>query len=128
MVAPSALLDYVLDQLAPLGQARGRAMFGGHGLYLDGLFVGIVSDETLYLKADEQTRAGFEDAGMEPFTYAKAGRRIALSFWQAPADAVEDPTELCRWVSDAAAAARRAQAAAKPTRAGPRIARTRRGA
>jgi DNA transformation protein and related proteins len=101
MAASSALLDYLLDQLGSLGQARGRAMFGGHGLYLDGLFIGIIDDETLYLKADEASRPDFEAAGMEPFTYASRGRRIALSFWQAPADVIEDPLELQRWVAAA---------------------------
>lgn len=109
MAAPSALLDYLIDQLGSLGQARGRAMFGGHGLYLDGLFIGIVDDETLYLKADAESRADFETAGMQPFTYASRGRRIALSFWEAPADVIEDPQELHRWVAAAARAASRAR-------------------
>ena len=53
MAPPSALLEHLLDQLAAIGQPQGRRMFGGHGLYLDGFFIGIVADETLYLKADE---------------------------------------------------------------------------
>ena len=110
MAAPSALLDYLEDQLAPLGQLRGRAMFGSHGLYLDGLFIGIIDDETLYLKADDASRPAFEAAGMEPFTYASRGRRITLSFWQAPADVIEDPQELHRWVGEAVRAAGRARA------------------
>ena len=109
MATPSPLLEYLQDQLSSLGQLRGRAMFGGHGLYLDGLFIGIIDDETLYLKADDASRPAFETAGMEPFTYASRGRRITLSFWQAPADVIEDPQELHRWVREAALAAGRAR-------------------
>jgi DNA transformation protein and related proteins len=111
MAEASALVDYLLDQLTALGQVRGRAMFGGHGLYLDGLFVGIVSDETLYLKVDEATQPAFEAAGMQPLVYQSRGRWVRLSFWQAPAEVVEDPEALCSWVSDATQAARRALAA-----------------
>jgi DNA transformation protein len=110
MPAPSALLEHLLDQLAPIGQPQGRAMFGGHGLYLDGLFIGIIADETLYLKADELSQPAFQAAGMAPFTYSSRGRQVALSFWEAPADVIEDPQELWRWASEAVRAAGRARA------------------
>jgi DNA transformation protein and related proteins len=109
MAAGSALLDYLLDQLAPLGQVRGRTMFGGHGLYLNGAFVGIVEDETLYLKVDDRNRPAYEAEGMGPFVYVSKGRRVALSYWEVPADAIEEAEQLCDWVMQAAAAARRAQ-------------------
>ena len=112
----SALLDYLIDQLAPLGDVRGRRMFGGHGLYLNGAMVGIIDVETLYLKVDAGNRAAFEAESMAPFTYVNKGRRIALSYWEAPAAVIEEPEQLQQWVSEAAAAARRAKAA-KPSRA-----------
>ena len=94
-------------------------MFGAHGLYLDGLFIGIVADETLYLKADEQSQPAFAAAGMAPFTYRSRGRQIALSFWEAPADVIEDPQELWRWAREAmrAAAQARGDKAARKRRA-----------
>jgi DNA transformation protein len=116
MAAASALLAYLIDQLAPLGDIRGRAMFGGHGLYLNGVIVGIIIDETLYLKADDSNRPAFEREAMAPFVYVSKDRRVAMSYWEAPAAVIEEPEELQRWVSQAAAAARRSQAA-KPPRA-----------
>jgi DNA transformation protein len=110
----SALLDYLIDQLSPLGAVRGRAMFSGHGLYLNGTIVGIIVDETLYLKVDAGNRADFERESMGPFTYASKGRRVALSYWEAPAAVIEEPDELHEWVRQAAAAARRSQAAKAP--------------
>ena len=85
-------------------------MFGGHGLYLDGLFIGIIADETLYLKADELSQPVFAAAGMAPFTYSSRGRQVALSFWEAPADVIEDPQELWRWTREAVRAAGRVRA------------------
>ncbi len=116
-MAESALLDYLIDQLAPLGDIRGRRMFGGHGLFLNGAMVGIIEEETLYLKADAASRGAFEAESMAPFTYSARGRRIALSYWEAPAAVLEEPEQLQQWVREAAAAARRAQAAKQPRRA-----------
>src|ERR1700675_3774362 len=106
MAATSALLDYLIDQLAPLGDVRGRRMFSGHGLYLNGAIVGIIVDETLYLKVDAGHRAAFEAESMAPFPYASKGRRVALSYWEAPAAVIEEPDQLQQWVKEAASAAR----------------------
>ena len=111
MPSRSALLDYLIDQLAPLGDVRGRRMFSGDGVYLNGAIVGIIVDETLYLKVDAGNRATFEKEAMEPFTYESRGRRIALSYWEAPASVIEEPEQLQQWVREAARVARRSQAA-----------------
>ncbi len=102
-------------------------MFGGHGIFMHGLMVAIIDDETLYLKADDVNRPAFEKEGMRPFTYASRGRRIALSYWEAPPAVIEEPEELQRWFRDAASAARRAQSA-KPARKSPPKAKSRRRA
>jgi DNA transformation protein len=120
MVKDSPLLEYLLDQLEPLGGISSRIMFGGHALMRQGLMVGFVDNETLYLKADDTNRPAFEKEGMRPFTYAtKRGKRIALGYWEAPPAVIEESEELQRWVLDAAAAAKRRHAAKtprKPTR------------
>ena len=119
MAARSPLLEHLVDQLAAVGSARGRAMFGGHGLYLDGLITGIVVDETLYLKVDEANRADYEAAGMRAFRYEKSGRTVATSYWEVPSDVVEEPESLRAWTMRAHAAARRGTHA-KVRRAVPR--------
>ena len=101
------MVEYLLDELAPLGHAQGRAMFSGHGVYLDGLIVGLVVEESLYLKVDDINRPAFEAAGMEPFSYISKGRRVALPYWQAPAEVIEEPEQLRDWVAQASAASRR---------------------
>ena len=109
MAGTSPLVAYLVDELTPLGHAQGRRMFSGHGVYLDGLIVALVIDETLYLKVDDGNRSSFETAGMEPFVYLNRGRRVALPYWEAPATVIEEPDQLREWAAASLAAARRAQ-------------------
>ena len=115
-------VDYVMELFGPFGTVTARRMFGGHGVYLDGLMFAIVSADTLYLKADDMSRNEFEQAGCEMFSYARQGKRAALSFFQAPGDAMESPELMLPWARSAYAAALRAnakkQAAAQARAAG----------
>ena len=84
-------------------------MFGGAGVFADGLMIALVSDGVLHLKADPQTVPAFEREGQEPFTYAtKHGRRSLTSYWRMPDRLYDEPEELARWAHDALGAARRA--------------------
>ena len=103
-------IEYVMELFGPFGTVGARRMFGGHGVYLDGLMFAIVSEDTLYLKADEMNRIEFEQAGCEIFGYARKGRRATLSFFRAPEDAMESPELMLPWARSAYAAALRADA------------------
>lgn len=102
--------DHVLELLAVLGRISARRMFGGHGIYCDGLFIAIVLDAVLYLKADDQSRADFERAGCAIFSYSRQGRTAQLHFYRAPEDAMEAPHLMLPWGRKALAAALRARA------------------
>jgi DNA transformation protein and related proteins len=112
-----AFAAYCVELLEPLGGARARRMFGGHGLYVDDLFIAIVADEQLYLKADASTRPQFEAAGCRPFVYSKATQAVAMSYWSAPEEATESPSSMLPWARLAQAAALRARAAKPPSKA-----------
>jgi len=92
-----------------------RGMFGGHGIYCDEVFFGIVLDNTLYLKADDRNRGEFERAGSEIFSYSRKGKRATLNFYRAPEDAMDAPHLMLPWAKSAVAAALRARAG-KPQR------------
>jgi DNA transformation protein and related proteins len=117
----AALVDHCLEMLAPLGVVRAKRMFGGHGLYIDELFVALIAFERLYLKVDAQTQPAFESAGCEPFVYDGKGKPITMSYWTVPAEAMESPHLMEPWARQAIAAALRARAV-KPS-AAPRKAR-----
>jgi DNA transformation protein len=106
-----ALVDHCLELLAPLGTVRARRMFGGHGLYVDDLFIAIVAFDRMYLKADEPARERFAAAGCEPFVYEAKGKPVTLGYWTVPADAMESPQAMQPWARLAIAAALRARAA-----------------
>jgi len=106
-------LDHVLEMMRAFGPVTARAMFGGFGLYREGVFFAIVFDDTLYLKADEATRAEFEALGLEPFVFESkgGGETILTSYHRAPDDALESPEVMARWARGAYGAALRKPAA-----------------
>jgi len=126
-MASSELVDHCLELLAPLGATRVRRMFGGHGFYVDDLFIALIAGERLYLKVDAQTRPLFEAAGCEPFVYDAAGKNVSLGYFSAPEEAMESPPLMQPWARHALSAALRARAA-KPRAATPaRKAKPRKG-
>lgn len=106
-----------LDHLCELMRDGGRtvsvrAMFGGHGVYVDGLFVAIVDDDVVYLRADDRNRAEFSALGLSPFAYTtKDGSRHEMSYHRAPDDALESAHAMAPWARSALGAALRAAAA-----------------
>jgi DNA transformation protein len=110
LVMSDGFVDYVMELLGPFGTVGVRRMFGGHGLYLDGLMFALVSGDMLYLKADEMSRIEFEQAGCEIFSYARKGKRATINFFRAPDDAMESPDMMLPWARSAYAAALRANA------------------
>ena len=120
MTGRDGFLAHVLDLLAPLGAVAARRMFGGYGLYCDGVFFAIVLDNTLYLKADERNRTEFERAGAEIFRYSRQGKRVSLNFYRAPEEAMDAPRLMLPWARSALAAALRSRVE-HPARGGKRI-------
>ena len=114
MGANSEFADYVAELLAPHGRILVRRMFGGHGVYCDGLFIAILSGETLYFKVDDASRTAFEQAGCTLFSYQRAGKTATLNFYTAPAEALESPALINPWARLALQAALRAQAEKRP--------------
>jgi len=111
-------IDYVTELLGPFGTVGVRRMFGGHGVYVDGLMFAVVLDDTLYLKADEMNRVEFEQAGCEIFGYTRKGNRATLNFFRAPEDAMESPEVMLPWARSAYAAALRTNAKKQAKAAG----------
>ena len=110
MASDPAFCDDVTDRLTPMGLVMGKRMFGGFGVFMDGLMFGLIADDALYLKVDDGNRAALETAGMEPFSYMRKGKPASLGYWAVPADVFDDPDGLLDWARDAHAVAQRAAA------------------
>ncbi len=115
MAARDEFLAHALELLAPLGRVAARRMFGGYGLYCDGVFFGIVLENTLYLKADDRNRGEFERAGCEIFSYSRKGKGARLNFYRAPDDAMDASPLMLPWARGALSAALRSRTP-KPAR------------
>ncbi|HXS07966.1 MAG TPA: TfoX/Sxy family protein [Rhizomicrobium sp.] len=102
------------DLFAPFGKIVVRRMFGGEGLFRDGVMFGLVDDERIFLKTSEETRPRFvaEDCG--PFTYQmKKGEGILTSYYELPDRLYDDPEELAEWARAAFAVAHTSPTAIK---------------
>ena len=100
-------IAWLHELLDPLGHVTTRAMFGGHGLYLDGIIVGIVDDGRLYLKADAISEPLFAAAGCAAFVYPGRNGPMAMSYWTVPDEAMDSAAAMAPWARLAKEAAAR---------------------
>lgn len=113
MSGDSSYIDYLQELLSGLGTVTARRMFGGYGIYHDGLMVAVVVDQRLYLKVDDETRPAFAAAGCEAWIYDGKGKPMQTSYWSVPDDAMDSREAMTPWARRAFAAALR-KANAKP--------------
>ena len=111
--------EFIGDLFAQFRPVTVRRMFGGAGLYADGVMFGLVFDGAIFLKVDATSIPDFEREGSQPFVYTRAkskGRvgRASLSYWRLPERLYDDPDELVVW-------AERALAIAEHKKLAPRI-------
>src|SRR6478736_6852085 len=108
MVASESFAEFLREQFVPLGRIAMRRMFGKTGVFCDGFMLGMVRDNTLYFRVDDDNRAEFKEAeSFPPLNYEKKGDTIDLAFWRAPERLFDEPDELVTWARSALAAARR---------------------
>jgi DNA transformation protein len=111
MVASESFSEFLGEQLAPLGRITMRRMFGKTGVFCDGFMLGMVRNNVLYFRVDDDNRAAFKEAqSFPPLNYEKKGGIIDLSFWRTPDRLFDEPDELVTWARAALAAARRVAA------------------
>lgn len=114
MAVSPDFLNYVLEQLHPMGGITHKRMFGGVGISRHQLFFGLIADDTLYLKVDDANRDAFATAGSEPFK--PFGGDKAMSYWSTPLEALEDRDALAEWAGKGIEAAARAKSKPKTRR------------
>jgi DNA transformation protein len=90
-------LAFVLDQLKAFGQVDIKRMFGGVGLFHDGLMFGKIGGNTFRLKVDEHNQEDFEERGMKPFVSEK--KKKGMPYWEVPVDILENKDELKKWAT-----------------------------
>jgi DNA transformation protein and related proteins len=109
MAVSADYLTFVLDQLRRvLPDVRAKRMFGGAGVYSGELIFGLVDDDMLYFKVDDETRPAYEGRGLRPFQPFGEGT-ATMQYYPLPEELLEDPDALRPWSEAAVAVARRAK-------------------
>lgn len=117
MAVSPGFAEFLRDVLSPVGPVSIRNMFGGAGVYLDGVMFGLVADDVLYLRVDEASACEFEAEGMGPFVYRAKGRGpVTMQYWEVPERLYDDPAELAPWATRALEIARSAKPKARKPR------------
>jgi DNA transformation protein and related proteins len=100
--------DHIRELFAAFGSVDVRRMFGGAGVFVDGMMIALVSRDVVYLKADTETIPAFEREGLAPFSYmAKGSKRTITSYWRMPDRLYDDADELATWARASVEVARR---------------------
>lgn len=103
-------VSHIVDMLQVIGPVESKSMFGGFGVFLEGLMFALVANNELYLKVDKENQPDFEEMGLQAFGFEKDGKEFKMSYFQAPEEAMEDSEILSSWASGAYGAAMRAAA------------------
>ena len=109
--------EFIRELFAPFGPVTVRRMFGGAGIWAEGLMFALVFDGAIFLKVDEASIPDFKREGSRPFVYTRAkspGKvgRASLSYWRLPERLYDDPDELALWAARALAIAEHKKSAA----------------
>ncbi len=105
----SEFVEYLDEVFREFGTVTARRMFGGHGIFYDGVMIGLVANDTLFMKTDAETVPRFQELGLSQFMYPKGEKMVGMSYYSAPEEALEDPSEMRQWAQLAYEAALRAR-------------------
>lgn len=100
MVHDNSFHEYIMGEVFPrIDGITSRPMFGGFGIYRDGIFFALIADGELYFKVGESNRADYEKYGSKPFIYTgHKGKDVTMSYWLLPEEILENKDELVKWV------------------------------
>jgi DNA transformation protein len=101
---------HACELLSGVGPCVAKRMFGGWGISTDGMNIGLIAWDTLYLKTNAATEPVWLAAGAMPFVYEAKGKAMKLHYHTPPDEALESPALMLPWARlalEAAVAARK---------------------
>ncbi|MBN7756235.1 TfoX/Sxy family protein [Nitratireductor aquimarinus] len=95
--------DAIHDLFAGLGPVSIKRMFGGKGIYHQGVVFALEVSGEILLKADAESAADFAEAGCRQWVYEghKGRGPVAMPYWSIPDAALDDPDEMALWAQRA---------------------------
>jgi DNA transformation protein len=86
------------EMFESLGTISIRRMFGGKGIYHQGVIFALELYDEIMLKADAETAPLFVEAGARQWSYeGKSGKPVLMPYWTIPDEALDDPDIMARW-------------------------------
>lgn len=113
MNAQAEFVRHCLELMSGLDGVYAKRMFGGQGVFREGLMFALVANAELYLKVDDGNRDSFTSLDLEAFTVNHRGHTIHMSYYLCPEEAFQDEDSMTKWGTSAWEAAVR-QDDAKP--------------
>ena len=105
----SEFVEFLSEVFEQFGQIQSRRMFGGYGIYHNGLMFGLVANDELYLKSDDESSSFFEEIGSHQFEYVKNEKTMKMSYYLAPEEFFDEPEVAKIWAARAYEAAIRSK-------------------
>lgn len=97
MAVSEDYLNYLTDQLSEFGEVEIKRMFGGIGLFREGLMFGMIGSDSFRLKVDQHNQKDYEERGMNPYFSGK--KKQGMPYWEVPADVLENKKVLSEWAA-----------------------------
>ena len=97
MAVSEKYTEFVQDQLEKFGEVTMKKMFGGIGIYHEGLMFAMIGKDVLRFKVDASNQADYEAYGSKPLYNEKKKR--GMPYWEVPAEIIEHPSDLAKWAS-----------------------------
>jgi DNA transformation protein len=97
MAVSDEFQQYVMEQLAGVGRVAPRRLFGGIGLYSNERIFGLIFRDTLYFKVNDSNRGDYEARGMSRFRPFADKPLLSMTYYEVPADVLEDADECAAW-------------------------------
>ena len=90
------------DVLGHIPDISSRAMFGGYGIYKEGIIFAIIAYDELYFKVGDSNIKDYQDLDSHPFVYeGKNNKKTAMSYWLLPDEIMSEREEIIKWVDKA---------------------------
>lgn len=104
----NSFVKYIInDLLRNISGVSSKAMFGGHGIYKDGVIFAIVVDNELYFKVDNSNRVEYERSASEQFIYQSKKGPVKMPYWKVPENVMENPNLAAQWAEQSVDASKK---------------------
>jgi len=104
----SEFVKYLDVVFREFGTITSKKMFGGYGVYHQGIMFALVADDQLYLKTDNVNEKYFIEKSLAQFEYQKGDKVVKMSYFLAPDDIMDDAEQAMIWGTRSFDAAKRA--------------------